>query len=196
MLLAFCLAEAARIPCMVVYDGFVLSHTYEVVELPDQERVDRFLPLPPGEPLIDPQEPQNIYAVTDFRYLARNIQERHLSMLKVPAAVQELELEYAKIFGRSYPLVEAVGLDEAEMYCCCSSAAQTVSAPPALNITGKKGCCASGFSGRCRRGDYFTLSSPRLKKLVVIDGDISSGTGGFLPRKCCSKGIFQECFYE
>ena len=203
VLLAFRLAETSRIPCMVVYDGFVLSHTYEVVGLPGQEGVDRFLPPPPGEPLINPQEPQNIYAVTDFRYLARNIQERHLSMLKIPAAVQELELEYAKIFGRSYPLAEAVELDEAEtVIVAAGSAAQTVkSALPALNINGgKKGLLRIRLFRPLPKEEIISLlSSPRLKKLVVIDGDISSGTGGIFAqemRALLQGTSFRGGFYE
>lgn len=193
VLLAFRLAEETRIPCMVVYDGFVLSHTYEVVELLDQEGVDRFLPPPPNRPVIDPQKPQNIHAVTDFRYLARNIQERHLCMLKVPAAVQELELEYEKISGRGYPLAEAVGLDEAEtVIVAAGSAAQTVkSALPALNINGEKRGLLRIRLFRPLPKEEITslLGNPRLKKLVVIDGDISSGTGGIFAQEI--RGLLQ-----
>ena len=193
VLLAFRLTEETRIPCMVVYDGFVLSHTYEVVELLDQEGVDRFLPPPPNRPVIDPQKPQNIHAVTDFRYLARNIQERHLCMLKVPAAVQELELEYEKISGRGYPLAEAVGLDEAEtVIVAAGSAAQTVkSALPALNINGEKRGLLRIRLFRPLPKEEITslLGNPRLKKLVVIDGDISSGTGGIFAQEI--RGLLQ-----
>lgn len=187
VLLAFRLAEETRIPCMVVYDGFVLSHTYEIVKPADQKGVDRFLPLPPNRPIIDPKKPQNIHAVTDFRYLSRNIQERHLSMLKVPAAVKELGLEYKKIFGRSYPLVETVGVDEADtVVVAAGSAAQTVkSALPALNNSGgRKGLLRIRLFRPLPKEEIISLlSSPRLKKLLVIDGDLSSGTGGIFAQE-------------
>ncbi len=35
-------------PVMVVLDAFFLSHTYEPVDVPEQEEVDKF--LPPYEP--------------------------------------------------------------------------------------------------------------------------------------------------
>jgi pyruvate/2-oxoacid:ferredoxin oxidoreductase alpha subunit len=41
---AFRLAEQVNLPVMVVLDAFFLSHTYEPVDLPDQDEVDRFLP--------------------------------------------------------------------------------------------------------------------------------------------------------
>ncbi len=41
---AFKVAETLLIPVMVVLDAFALSHTYEVVDVPDQALVDRYLP--------------------------------------------------------------------------------------------------------------------------------------------------------
>ncbi len=203
VLLAFRLAEETRIPCMVIYDGFVLSHTYEVVEPTPEERVGRFLPPPPGRPLIDPREPQNIYAVTDYRYLARNIQERHLSMLKVPAAVQRLGSEYERIFGRNYPPAEAVGLDGAEtVIVAAGSAAQTVkSVLPVLNNSGgKKGLLRIRlFRPLPKKEIVSLLDGFRFKKLVVIDGDLSSGTGGIFAqeiRALLQGAPFRGGFYE
>lgn len=198
LLLAFRLAEESRIPCMVVYDGFVLSHTYEVVELPDQEAVDRFLPSPPERPVINPQEPQNIHAVTDYRYLSRNIQERHLSMLKVPAITKKLSLEFAKIFGRSYPLVEDVGLDEAEtVIAAAGSAGQTVkSVLPSINDDKEKKGLLRIRLFRPLPGEEIIslLGNPQLKKLVVIDRDVSSGTGGVFTQEL--RALLQGTSFE
>jgi len=41
---AFKVSEALYIPSMVILDAFTLSHTYEVVDIPDQDRVDAYLP--------------------------------------------------------------------------------------------------------------------------------------------------------
>lgn len=48
---AYRIAEDPRVmtPFMVNLDGFILTHTYEMVDLPAQENVDRFLP-PTGLP--------------------------------------------------------------------------------------------------------------------------------------------------
>ena len=45
-LMAFRLAETVNLPVMVVLDAFFLSHTFEPIDVPDQEQVDRFLPSP------------------------------------------------------------------------------------------------------------------------------------------------------
>ena len=41
---AFRLAEATSLPVMVCMDGFILTHAYTRVDVPEQETVDRFLP--------------------------------------------------------------------------------------------------------------------------------------------------------
>jgi len=54
---AFRLAEAVSLPVMVCMDGFVLTHAVEVIDVPEQEQVDAF--LPPFEPrqVLDPATP-------------------------------------------------------------------------------------------------------------------------------------------
>ena len=60
---AFRLAEELSLPVMVCMDGFILTHAYEEVDIPDQEQVDAF--LPPFEPrqLLDPADPVTIGAM-------------------------------------------------------------------------------------------------------------------------------------
>src|ERR671911_1299368 len=41
---AYRIAERVSLPVMVCMDGFVLTHAYEEVDIPDQARVDEFLP--------------------------------------------------------------------------------------------------------------------------------------------------------
>jgi pyruvate ferredoxin oxidoreductase alpha subunit len=41
---AFRLAEQLSVPVMVCVDGFILTHAYERIDVPDQDQVDRYLP--------------------------------------------------------------------------------------------------------------------------------------------------------
>jgi len=43
-LIAYKVAESTMVPVMINLDGFYLTHTSEIVDVPDQEAVDRFLP--------------------------------------------------------------------------------------------------------------------------------------------------------
>ncbi|VFU17921.1 Pyruvate:ferredoxin oxidoreductase and related 2-oxoacid:ferredoxin oxidoreductases, alpha subunit [anaerobic digester metagenome] len=182
VILSFRLTEETGIPCMVIYDGFVLSHTYEVVELPEQTQADAFLPAPPDKAALRTDQPQNIQAVTDFRYLSRVLQQRHRDMLQVPGLVQTLMQEYTDIFGRSYPLVEAYQWEEAgTVIVAAGSAAQTVKSvlPSLADRDGKKGLLRIRLF-RPLPGEEITslLARPQIKKIVVIDRDLSTGTGG------------------
>lgn len=61
---AFRLAETVRIPTMVCYDGYLLSHTYMPFDIPKQKQVDRFLKDAAPTRLLDPENPMNLNTVT------------------------------------------------------------------------------------------------------------------------------------
>jgi pyruvate ferredoxin oxidoreductase alpha subunit len=54
---AYRVAESVNLPAMVAYDGFLLSHTVEPVELNDEEEVRRFLPRPVRPYTLNPKRP-------------------------------------------------------------------------------------------------------------------------------------------
>ncbi len=62
------------LPVMVCMDGWVLTHSYERVELLDQETVDQFLPRFQPQNYLDPADPKTwgSYAEADvlmeFKY--------------------------------------------------------------------------------------------------------------------------------
>src|SRR4030067_3052921 len=68
---AYRIAEDKRVllPIMPCLDGFVLTHTVEPVEIPEQEDVDSF--LPPYEPdvMLDPARPAMIGAFMTAEYI-------------------------------------------------------------------------------------------------------------------------------
>ncbi|MCG7949070.1 MAG: pyruvate ferredoxin oxidoreductase, partial [Candidatus Thiodiazotropha taylori] len=54
---AFRIAETLSIPVMVCVDGFILTHAYERMDIPQQEQVDRFLPPFVPRQVLDPVDP-------------------------------------------------------------------------------------------------------------------------------------------
>jgi pyruvate ferredoxin oxidoreductase alpha subunit len=112
---AFKLAEEISLPVMVCMDGFILTHAYESVDIPEQEQVDAF--LPPFEPrqVLDPEEPVTIGAMvgpeafTEVRYLM------HAKQMQALDVVPEIAGEFAQAFGRnSGGLVRAYRTEGAE----------------------------------------------------------------------------------
>jgi pyruvate ferredoxin oxidoreductase alpha subunit len=97
---AFRLAEQLSVPVMVCEDGFILTHAYERVDMPDRNQVQAY--LPPFEPVqvLDPEDPVTIGAMVgpeafaEVRYLSHH---KHLQAVDV---IPELAAEFADIFGR------------------------------------------------------------------------------------------------
>jgi pyruvate ferredoxin oxidoreductase alpha subunit len=98
---AFKLAEELSMPVMVCMDGFILTHAYERVDVPEQAEVDAF--LPPYEPrqVLDPDEPVSIGAMVgpeafmEVRYLA------HAKQLSALEVIPRIAAEFAERFGRT-----------------------------------------------------------------------------------------------
>jgi pyruvate/2-oxoacid:ferredoxin oxidoreductase alpha subunit len=112
---AFRLAESVNLPVMVVLDAFFLSHTYEPVEVPDQEQVDQFLPPLSPRIQLDTANPFAIYqmvAPSAYMEMRYNI---HLAMELVTSRFSEIEDEFETIFGRKHGPLEAVQCEDAEI---------------------------------------------------------------------------------
>ncbi|WP_155056050.1 transketolase C-terminal domain-containing protein [Streptomyces blattellae] len=112
---AFRLAEELSLPVMVCMDGFVLTHAWERIEVPEQAQVDAF--LPPYEPrqVMDPDEPVSIGAMvgpeafTEVRYLA------HAKQMQALEAIPRIAEEFQDVFGRdSGGLVQPYACEDAE----------------------------------------------------------------------------------
>jgi pyruvate ferredoxin oxidoreductase alpha subunit len=60
---AFKIAEELSLPVMVCMDGFILTHAYERVDIPEQDQVDKFLPAFKPRQVLDPNNPVSIGAM-------------------------------------------------------------------------------------------------------------------------------------
>jgi pyruvate ferredoxin oxidoreductase alpha subunit len=98
---AFKLAEELSMPVMVCMDGFILTHAYERVDIPEQADVDAF--LPPYEPrqVLDTSDPVSIGAMVgpeafmEVRYLA------HAKQLMALDVIPRIAEEFNARFGRN-----------------------------------------------------------------------------------------------
>jgi pyruvate ferredoxin oxidoreductase alpha subunit len=97
---AFKLAEELSMPVMVCMDGFILTHAYERVDIPEQAEVDAFLPSYEPRQVLDPAEPVSIGAMVgpeafmEVRYLA------HAKQLMALEVIPRIAAEFAARFGR------------------------------------------------------------------------------------------------
>lgn len=112
---AFKIAEELSLPVMVCMDGFILTHAYERVDVPEQEQVDRFLPAFVPRQVLDPSNPVSIGAMvgpeafTEVKYMA------HVKNINALAIIPKVAKDFEKIFDRnSGGLIRGHKLDGAD----------------------------------------------------------------------------------
>ena len=116
-LMSYYIAEKKDVstPFMANLDGFVLTHTYEVVDVPTAEQADAFLPRFETENKLDLEHPRNLgFSAgpahnTAFKY------KEHIGLLNAAKAIEEAEERFAEIFGRrSTGLTERYWTEDAD----------------------------------------------------------------------------------
>ena len=91
-LMAYKVSENPNVllPSMVCLDGFILTHTVEPVEIPDQESVDKFLPpYVPEHAYLDPKEPMSIGNFADPDYYTEARYAMEVAMNKSMDVIQK-----------------------------------------------------------------------------------------------------------
>lgn len=174
------IAELARLPVMICYDAFFLSHTYEPVDIPDQEQVDRW--LPPYQPVdfLDPSNPRAFNGLVmpdNYMELRYKLQQAHQ---RSKAIVNEVGKSFGEYFGRAYATVEQVDCEDAELILITSSSATS----PArlivkeLRAQGKKVGLLKMRMFRPFPTEELQAILKGKAKAVVIDRNCSWGKGG------------------
>ena len=180
---AFRLAEELSCPVMVCMDGYILTHAYEVVDLPTQEQVDAYLPVFEPVQVLDPQDPVSIGAMVgpeafaEVRYLAHN---KHLRALE---EIPRLSQAFQDIFQRSSGgLLKTYHTDEAEtILLALGSVNGTIK--DAVDDLRKEGWPVGSIALRAYRP--FPSHALRhvvkgAKRIIVIEKDLAVGKGGIV----------------
>lgn len=106
-----------RLPSMVTFDGFIISHGMEPVETYTKEDIQEFIrPYKPFYALLDIDNPITVGAIdfTDYYFEHRRALAEPMLNAVIPV-VEEIGKEFGKKFGREYGLFEAYKLDDAEI---------------------------------------------------------------------------------
>jgi pyruvate/2-oxoacid:ferredoxin oxidoreductase alpha subunit len=102
VLCAYRIAEEVMLPVMVCAEGFLLSHTSEVVDVPEQSAVDAFLPAwqPPDDWRLDPDRPRTFSALPSpagYAAFQRRVAE---AMDDARGVIEGVASEFTSHFGR------------------------------------------------------------------------------------------------
>jgi pyruvate/2-oxoacid:ferredoxin oxidoreductase alpha subunit len=170
------IAEKISLPIMVISEGFVLSHTTEPVEIPEQGRVDEF--LPPYQPKwkLDTNNPMAFgghASSIQYAELRKSIEK---AMEEVGDVQPEAAEEFCQFFGRKYLPIEFEGRPDPEVLVVSSG---TISGT--VREVLKNHPDVSLMKIRMFRPfpyDLVRKLSWRSEKIVVLDRNISFGSGG------------------
>jgi pyruvate/2-oxoacid:ferredoxin oxidoreductase alpha subunit len=185
---AYKVAESMSLPCMVCLDGVYLSYVSESVDIPNQEKVDEYLP-PPKTTLErdnryrmfkkDPPGLADDYEQNDYmtnRYQLQKIESKCVD------SVIEANEKFKALFGRGYPPIEEYMCEDAEVVLVLSGSAVGTSRY-VVNMLRDEGYKVGLVKLKMFRPfpkDLLRKTLQGRKKVAVIDRDISLGQCGII----------------
>ncbi len=177
---AYKIAEQVFLPAMLSLEAFFVSHFMEPVEVPEQEKVDQFLPpldLPhrfdmekPG--FLVPVVPSELYR--KYRHMAQT------AMDSVKTVAVEVDQEFRRLFGRGYGIIEPVRVEDAELVLVTAGSI-TSTARLAIQAMREEGHRIGLLKIRFLRPFPREAVQQALRgkrKIAVIDRNNSIGGGG------------------
>ena len=180
---AFKIAEQTFLPVMVCMDGFILTHAYEPVDIPEQKEVDDFLPAFKPKHIVDPRWPRGIGLFADPRFYMETRYILHRALEKSEDTIKEVSSEFAKAFGRaSGGFIKPYNLEEAEVVVLSmGSVVGTIKELiDQLEEKGKKVGLLQICSYRpFPRKEVYNALKDKMN-IVVLEKCISLGRGGIL----------------
>ena len=181
---AYKLAEDKRVmlPVMVNMDGFILTHGMEVLDMPSQKEVDKFLPPYKTTYKLDVENPLTMGYLADPDYyleIRYMVQDTHKQLLDIIPQVAD---DFKKAFkrGEGNGLVEGYKIEDADqvfvaMGSVCGSIRDVVDD---LRAKGKKAGLLKVISYRPFPKACVASALARAKEVAVIDKSISLGAFG------------------
>jgi pyruvate ferredoxin oxidoreductase alpha subunit len=182
-LMSFYIAEHPDVstPYMANLDGFHLTHTYEIVDVPDAIAADTFLPPLRTDNKIDFTAPKNMAFSAGPGHNAAFKYRQHAAMLRVRSVAAEAEERFAGIFGRRYTgLTESYMTDDADFIIVTLGAVSGL-CRDAADAMRARGVRAGVLRIRYMRpfpGIEISDALRGAKAAAVLEKDISIGKSG------------------
>lgn len=162
------IAEKAKLPVMVCYDGFITSHSVENISLMENEEVKKFIgEYVPDEYLLDLNRNISMGPLAMQEVYFNKRVEISNAMEDAKEIICEVSKEFEEITGRKYDLYEKYRLDDAEYgIIVLNSTAGT--AKDVIDELRNNGIKAGLLKPRCFRPLPFTEISDELKHLKAL----------------------------
>jgi pyruvate/2-oxoacid:ferredoxin oxidoreductase alpha subunit len=179
-------AENRRVllPVAVCYEGLIISHFLEPVEVPDQGLVDEFLPpYHPDHVLLTPQKVMHLSVMVNDAYFMEYKYQQQEAMENAKAVIKVADEEFGKKFGRAYGgLLQPYRMEDAEIGILSMGSLSGLGRM-AVDELRREGIPAGNIKMRVFRPfpwKELRAEAKSLKLLIVLDRDASIGMGGIL----------------
>jgi pyruvate ferredoxin oxidoreductase alpha subunit len=181
--LAYRVAEehSVLLPAFVCFDGFILSHTYEPIDMLSQDDIDRFLPKFTPYERLDAADPISfgMYATPDYYLEFRYEMDRALKESKT--IIHKAGKEFGKMFGRDYSaMVEGYRLEDADtaIVAMGSICGTTKDAIDEMRNEGRKVGLLKIRAFRPFPSEEVAKTLAHVQRVAVLDKNISLGAKG------------------
>ena len=180
--------ERVRLPCIFAGDGYILSYTDEPIDIPDEAKVDAF--LPPYKTMI-PLLPEMGKESRDFqmrqwsvgRDPQANFQDDQQAMENAKKVIKDVNAEFKKMFGRGSGngLVEEYKTKDVDAVIVAAGTIASTArvAVDRLQAEGKKVGLVRLKTFKPFPAEDFQRIAPKVKAMGIIDRNISIGSGGW-----------------
>lgn len=182
-LMSYYIAENEKVstPFMVNLDGFILTHTYEQVDIPTQEQADKFLPKYETDNKLDLDNQKNMAfsAGPEHNYIFQY--KEHIGMKNAVSVIKEAEGKFSEIFDRKYSgLIDTYKTEDAD-YIIISLGSIAGLCRETADKLRKKGIRAGVLRIRYMRpfpAKEIAEAVRNAKAVAVLEKDISFGNEG------------------
>lgn len=185
IVMAYRISEQVLLPSMVCLDGFILSHTYEQVEIPDIADVDRYLPSYVPKFKLDVEDPHSFNgAFLPDIYMEQRMKMQG-AMEEAKRVAKAADQEFGKAFGRSYGIMEEYRVEDADLLLVTTGTV-TGTARVVVDEYRKKGDKVGLLKMKMFRpfpAEDVRRVLQQVRKVAVVDRNISFGSTGIFAQE-------------
>jgi pyruvate ferredoxin oxidoreductase alpha subunit len=185
---AYRIGEDKRVllPVSICFEGIIISHYMEPVEILDQEKVDSFLPpYRPDHVALHPDRPMSVgQIVIDDAYLTEIKYQQQDAMDHAKSVIQEVDDIFGKTFGRKYGgLLSAEMIDDAEVAIITLGSMASTARAVVEWLRKEEGMPIGLIKLRSFRpfpDRELRECLTNIKAIAILEKDVSIGAGGII----------------
>jgi pyruvate ferredoxin oxidoreductase alpha subunit len=185
---AYRIGEDKRVllPVSICFEGIIISHYMEPVEILDQEKVDSFLPpYRPDHVVLNPDRPMSVgQIVIDDAYLTEIKYQQQDAMDHAKSVIQEVDDIFGKTFGRKYGgLLSAEMIDDAEVAIITLGSMASTARAVVEWLRKEEGMPIGLIKLRSFRpfpDRELRECLSNIKAIAILEKDVSIGAGGII----------------